>query len=91
MNSNEFVNWLKGYLDGCDDKLTKSQVNKLKETLVDVYEINCPQQIQPITPSISTVYVPPIGDQPYGPPQIWYTTNTGTPPSFGGDSEEYKH
>ena len=90
MNSNEFVNWLKGFIDGCESQLNETQLSKIKDKLDDVYDVNCPQQIQPVT--LSWPYVPPIGDQPYNPNKIWFTsTTTGTPPSFGSDSEEYKH
>jgi hypothetical protein len=89
MNSNEFVNWLKGFIDGCDSELNETQLSKIKDKLDQVYDVKCPQQIQPVTPSWP--YVPPIGDQPYDPNRIWYTSSTGAPPSFGSDSEEYKH
>lgn len=87
MNSNEFVNWLKGFVDACGPDLSVVQLNKIKEKLEEVYEVNCPQTTLPTQP-----YSPPwtIGDQPYDPNKIWYTSATGTP-SFGTDSEEYNN
>lgn len=76
MNSNDFINWLRGYLSACGPSLNMDQMAKLKETLKGVSEVNCPQQIQPVTPSYP--YVPPIGDQPYNPNKIWFTSSTGT-------------
>lgn len=86
MNSNEFVNWLKGFVDACGPDLSVTQLNKVKEKLEDVYEVNCPPTVQPHHP-----YVPPIGDQPHDPNKIWFTTSTGTPPSFSSDSNEYNN
>lgn len=76
MNSNEFVNWLKGFVDACGMDLSVTQLNKVKEKLEDVTEVNCPQHVQPPLP-----YSPPwtIGDQPNDPNKIWFTTTTDTP------------
>ena len=30
MNSNEFVNWLKGFVDACGEELNGEQLNKVK-------------------------------------------------------------
>jgi hypothetical protein len=78
MNSNEFTNWLRGFLAGCGPELNKDQTAKLKETLKEVVDVYCPQQIQPTIP-----YNPP-GTSPYSPPwtigdppnPIWYTTSS---------------
>lgn len=89
MNSNEFVHWLKGFIDACGVDLSVTQLNKIKDKLEETSEVYCPQQITPSQP-----YSPPwtIGDQPYDPNKIWYTSSTGTSsPSFGTDSEEYKN
>lgn len=80
MNTNEFTEWLKGFLDGCGTELNPDQMAKLKETIKDVNDVYCPQQIQPpipYTPNI-TPHAPPwvIGDPPNINP-IWYTTSTG--------------
>lgn len=77
MNSNEFVNWLRGFVDACGTDLSVTQLNKVKEKLEDVYDVNCPQQIQPSKP-----YTQPgtwIPDTPYDPRKIWFTTSTGNP------------
>jgi len=85
MNSNEFVNWLKGFVDACGVDLSVTQLNKIKDKLEETYDVNCPQQTQPTLP-----YSPPwsIGDQPYDPNRIWYTTSTAGP-SFSSDPEDY--
>jgi hypothetical protein len=89
MDSNEFVSWLRGFIDASGVDLSVTQLNKVKEKLEDVREVYCPQQIQPTQP-----YSPPwtIGDQPHDPNnpyKIWYTTSTGVNPSLGVDPEEY--
>ena len=55
MNSNEFVHWLKGFIDGCESQLNETQLSKIKDKLDDVYDVNCHQQIQPVTPSRKTL------------------------------------
>lgn len=86
MNSNEFVQWLKGFVDASGEDLTSSQLNKIKDKLEDTYEVNCPPTVQPSLP-----YSPPwtIGDQPFDPNRIWYTTSTNTTPSIGETPNEY--
>jgi hypothetical protein len=89
MNSNEFVHWLKGFIDACGVDLSVTQLNKIKDKLEETSEVYCPQQTTPSQP-----YSPPwtIGDQPIDPYRIWYTSSTGeSSPSFGTDSEEYKN
>ena len=86
MNSNDFVQWLKGYFDACEDNLSTKQLEKVKQKLRETYDVNCPQQIQPSQP-----YSPPwtIGDQPYDPNKIWYTSTSN--PSFSNDVGEYNN
>ena len=78
MNSNEFTNWLRGFLAGCGPELNKDQTAKLKETLKEVVDVYCPQQIQPTlpyNPPNTLPYTPPwtIGDPPN---PNWYTTSS---------------
>lgn len=88
MNSNEFVSWLKGYIDGCGPELTQEQVEHIKMMLANVFRVDCPQQINPTLP-----YSPPwtIGDEPYNPHKIWYTTSTGTNPSVSENPSDYNN
>lgn len=77
MNSNDFINWLRGYLSACGPSLNMDQTAKLKETLKGVNEVNC-RQTMPIQPSLP--YNPPGTwgtGTPYDPNKIWFTTSTG--------------
>lgn len=76
MNSNDFINWLSGYLSACGPYLSIDQMAKLKETLKSVSEVNCPKQMNNLP------YNPPGTwgtGTPYDPNKIWFTTSTGTP------------
>lgn len=88
MNSNEFVHWLKGYFDACEDNLSTTQLEKVKQKLGETYDVNCPQHTQPSLP-----YSPPwtIGDEPYNPHKIWYTTSTSGAPSIGETPNDYNN
>ena len=74
MNSNEFVSWLKGFVDACGEDLNKEQLIKVKTSLEDVTEVRCHERTQPTLP------LPP-NPYPYQPntgtPEIWCSTNTG--------------
>ena len=76
MNSNDFINWLRGYLSACGPSLSMDQMAKLKETLKGVSEINCPQQVNKLPYNPPGTWIP---DTPYDPRKIWFTTSTGTP------------
>jgi hypothetical protein len=76
MNSNDFINWLKGYLSACGPSLSMDQMAKLKETLKNVSEVSCPQQVN------NFPYNPPGTwgtGVPLDPNKIWFTSSTGTP------------
>jgi len=83
MNSNEFVTWLKGFVEACGTSLSVTQLSTVKNKLEDVREVKCNDiPIAPYTP-------PTIGDNPYSDPnRIWCTTSTGAP-SFSKDVSEY--
>jgi hypothetical protein len=83
MDSNEFVTWLKGFVEACGTSLSVTQLTTVKNKLKSVREVKCNNF--PTTP-----YTPPtIGDNPYPDPnRIWYTTTTGYP-SFSTDETEY--
>ena len=74
MNSNEFVNWLKGFVDACGDDLSVEQTNKVKEKLNDVTLVRCLERVQPqLPPNLPYPWQPDTGS----PPNIWCSDNTG--------------
>jgi hypothetical protein len=75
MNSNEFVNWLKGFVDACGEELSGEQLSKVKSSLENVSEVKCMERIQPSLPYPPNPYIVP---QPHtGIPEIWCRTHTG--------------
>lgn len=74
MNSNDFVSWLKGFVEACGEDLNVEQLTKVKETLNDVTEVRCLERIQPqpIQPYPSYPWQPTTG-----PPEIWCSNDTG--------------
>ena len=75
MNSNEFVSWLKGFVDACGEDLNKEQLTKVKTSLEDVTEVRCLERVQPSLPI--TPYPYPSHPNTGTPPEIWCSTNTG--------------
>ena len=80
MDSNNFISWLRGFLDASEsDTLSSTQTNIIKEKLLQTFEVRCGGISSP--PPVNP-YSPPwvIGDQPYDPNKIWYTNYTTSPP-----------
>ena len=77
MNSNEFVSWLRGFVDACDEKLNEEQLSKIKSSLEEVTEVICMERVRPFIPQ--SPYMPYIPPSPGtgNPPGIYCSTNTG--------------
>ena len=84
MDSNEFVTWLRGFVEACGTDLSVTQLTTVKDKLSDVQEVKCDNfQRTPYT------LPPTIGDNPYSDPnRIWCSTSTGIP-SFSKDVGEF--
>ncbi len=73
MNSNEFVSWLKGFVDASGEDLNVEQLSKVKEKLNDVTEVRCLERVQPQPQLPSYPWQPDTGS----PPEIWCSDHTG--------------
>lgn len=74
MDSKQFVNWLRGFMDGKGYDYSSSDIRKIKKELENVKDFDFPTpQILPYSPPYNPSN--PIGYPTY-PSPFWYTTNT---------------
>lgn len=75
MDSNEFVIWLKGFVEASGTDLSVTQLSTVKNKLETVTEVECDPLIPPTySPPIIS---PTIPDEPHYPHKIWCSDNTG--------------
>ena len=76
MDSNEFVIWLRGFVEASGTELSVTQLSTVKNKLETVTEVECGYN----NPLIPTTYSPPtISPNTHfdTPDKIWCSTNTG--------------
>lgn len=76
MDSNEFVIWLRGFVEASGTELSVTQLSTVKNKLKTVREVECGYSNPLIPPTYSPPINPPI--TPFDTPdKIWCSTNTG--------------
>jgi hypothetical protein len=76
MDSNEFVIWLKGFVEASGTELSVTQLSTVKNKLETVTEVECGYS----NPLIPPTYTPPTisPNTPFDTPdKIWCSDNTG--------------
>tara|TARA_Y100000385_G_scaffold187008_1_gene193291 strand:- start:58 stop:306 length:249 start_codon:yes stop_codon:yes gene_type:complete len=76
MDSNEFVIWLRGFVEASGTELSVTQLSTVKNKLETVTEVECGYSNPLIPPTYSPPTISP--NTPFDTPnKIWCSTNTG--------------